>query len=56
MQAIDRNGDLYKRYVKKLTDQEDEFEKLNSSLRETEQQIGTARKNLEAYLAELTLE
>jgi hypothetical protein len=56
MQSIDRASELYKRYVKKFTDQEDEFEKLTGEVQELDAKIAAARKDLDAYLADLTLE
>jgi hypothetical protein len=56
MESIDRNTDLYNRYVKKLNDQEDEIESLREQLRALDQQIVETQRAFDAYLAELTLE
>jgi chromosome segregation ATPase len=53
---LDRNGDLYARYVKKLADQEDELEKLHKQ--QTTQQTKTAAqtKTLDDFVAGLNIE
>jgi len=55
MQAIDRNTDLYTRYVKKFSDQEDQIEKLREELAAVEQQVVQAQSGLDEYLAGLSL-
>ena len=56
MQTIDRNTDLYNRYVKKFTEQEDRIETLREEIRTLETQINESQAALTAYLSELTLE
>ena len=55
MQAIDRNTDLYNRYVKKFSDQEDRIEKLREELAAVEQQVSQAQASLDEYLMDLNL-
>jgi hypothetical protein len=55
MQSIDRNTDLYNRYVKKFTDQEDQIESLRDDARELEQQIAETQRSLDEYLSKLDL-
>jgi hypothetical protein len=55
MQAIDRNTDLYNRYVKKLAEQEDQIERLREEIRTLEQQIREGKQSLYEYLSTLTL-
>jgi len=55
MQAIDRNTDLYNRYVKKFSDQEDRIEKLCEDLAALEQQVADARAGLDEYVTDLNL-
>jgi hypothetical protein len=55
MKSIDRNTDLYNRYVKKLTDQEDRIETLREEARKLEQQVTEAQKSLDEFLSKLKL-
>jgi uncharacterized coiled-coil DUF342 family protein len=55
MKSIDRNTDLYNRYVKKFTDQEDRIETVRGESRELEQQILAAQRSLDQYLGGLNL-
>jgi hypothetical protein len=55
MRSIDRNTDLYNRYVKKFTDQEDTIERLRDEGRALEQNIVERQKSLDEYLSKLEL-
>jgi hypothetical protein len=55
MKSIDRNTDLYNRYVKKFTDQEDRIEDLREEAQKLEQQIADTQKSLDEYLSKLEL-
>jgi len=56
MERLDRTSELYKRYVKKFTDQEDEIEKLRGQIRELIAQETQLRKALDEYLLGLDLQ
>ena len=56
MDKLDRASDLYKRYVKKFTDQEDEIEKLRGEIKELTAQETQLRKSLDEYLIGLDLQ
>jgi len=56
MRAIDRNTDLYNRYVKKFTVQEDRIETLREESHELEQRITEAQRSLDEYLSKLNLD
>ena len=53
MQRLDRNTELYNRYVKKFTEQEDQIEKFRGDIRELQTQITARQKALEEYLLAL---
>src|SRR5205085_203132 len=55
MPQLDRNSDLYKRYVKKFGDQEDQVEKLRTKIQEHVEQEAKQRKDLDDYLLSLDL-
>jgi hypothetical protein len=55
MKSIDRNTDLYNRYVKKFTDQEDAVEKLRDEGRALQQKIVELQRFLDEYLSKLEL-
>lgn len=55
MKSIDRNTDLYNRYVKKFTDQEDRIETLREEAKNLEQQIVESQQSLNEYLTKLDL-
>jgi len=55
MDRLDRTSELYKRYVKKFTDQEDEVEKLRGQIRELVTQETQLRKALDEYILGLEL-
>ena len=50
MAQLDRNTDLYKRYVKKFGEQEDQVEKLRDKIRELQTKITAQKKSLDEYL------
>jgi hypothetical protein len=55
MRSIDRNTDLYNRYVKKFTDQEDQVENYRDEIRGLETQITEKQRALDEYLSNLEL-
>jgi hypothetical protein len=55
MGRLDHGTDLYKRYVKKFSDQEDEIERLHGQTKELTAQETQLRKALDAYLTGLDL-
>jgi hypothetical protein len=55
IQAIDRNTDLYNRYVKKFAEQEDQVERNRDEIRSLEEQINSAQQSLDEYLSNLNL-
>ncbi|HEV3339666.1 MAG TPA: hypothetical protein VG125_04900 [Pirellulales bacterium] len=56
MQQLDRDSDLYRRYVKKFTDQEDEVEKLRGQINSLAAELTKRQTELDGYLAELNLD
>ena len=50
MGKLDHGTDLYKRYVKKFSDQEDEIEKLRPQVKELQERENELRKALDDYL------
>ena len=56
MTRLDRNSDLYNRYVKKFSQQEDEVEELAGKAGKLREQIDQHRKALAEYVAGLKLE
>ena len=56
MAQLDKNTDLYQRYVKKFGEQEDEVDRLRGDIRRLEAEEAKARQDLDAYLISLTLE
>ncbi len=56
MVQLDRNTDLYNRYVKKFGDQEDLIEGMRTKIRALAEKEAALRKALDAYLIELTIE
>jgi hypothetical protein len=50
MERLDRTGDLYQRYVKKFSDQEDQLERIRSEAAQLRTQVESLRKSLEEYL------
>jgi len=55
MKSIDRNTDLYNRYVKKFTDQEDRIETVREEAKKLEQQIAESQRSFNEYLSKLDL-
>ena len=55
MGRLDHNTDLYKRYVKKLADQEDEVDRLRGQIKDLADQENQLRKSLDEYLLGLDL-
>jgi hypothetical protein len=56
METLDRNSDLYRRYVKKFTDQEDQVETLREEIKKLMEQQKQAQKELDDYLIGLDLQ
>ncbi|QDT36615.1 hypothetical protein [Stratiformator vulcanicus] len=56
MQAIDRNTELYTRYITKLGEQEDRVDALKNQIEELQQQENAAQRKLNEYLNGLTIE
>ena len=50
MGKLDHGTDLYKRYVKKFSDQEDEVEKLRPQIKEVQERENQLRKSLDDFL------
>jgi hypothetical protein len=55
MKSIDRNTDLYNRYVTKFTDQEDRIETVREEAKKLEKQIAESQQSLNEYLSKLDL-
>jgi hypothetical protein len=55
MRSIDRTTDLYARYLKTFTDQEDKLEASRKQIRELDTQIQQAQNGLDAYLVDLEI-
>ncbi|MGD9645293.1 MAG: hypothetical protein AB7U73_06240, partial [Pirellulales bacterium] len=56
MAQLDKNTELYTRYVKKFGEQEDQIEKLRGRTNELAQQIIAAQRDLNEYIANLNVE
>jgi hypothetical protein len=56
MGSIDRQSQLYTRYMQKLTDQETRIEKLHDEQEATTAALNAARQDLEAYIRSLNIE
>lgn len=56
MSQLDRNSELYLRYVKKFGEQEDEVEKLRLNAISVQEKLDAQQKALNAYLTELSVE
>ena len=55
MTRLDRNNDLYARYVKKFSEQEDQVETARAKIDELNKQINEQQKSLDEYLLGLDL-
>lgn len=55
MAQLDRNSELYLRYVKKFSTQEDEVEKLRGEMSKLQQEANQKRQSLDQYLLGLEL-
>ncbi|MGH7245161.1 MAG: hypothetical protein ACREJD_17230 [Phycisphaerales bacterium] len=56
MQAIDRNSDLYARYMKKLGEQETQGEQIGADNINTKNELRKLQEELNKYLSDLTVE
>ncbi|MEL7471841.1 MAG: hypothetical protein AAGK04_00870 [Planctomycetota bacterium] len=56
MNRLDRNGDLYKRYVRKLGDQETRLEDLVEEIADAQQLANDHREALAAYVSDLSVD
>ncbi|MBX9791558.1 MAG: hypothetical protein K2Y37_21770, partial [Pirellulales bacterium] len=56
MAQLEKNTELYTRYVKKFGEQEDQIEKLRGRIAELLQQITSAQRTLDEYIANLSVE
>jgi DNA repair exonuclease SbcCD ATPase subunit len=55
MERLDQASDIYKRYVKKFSDQENEVERLRAEIQQTQSQENALHKALDDYLMGLDL-
>jgi len=55
MAQLDRTSDLYKRYVQKFAEQEDQNDKIRAEIKAVAEQINAAKKKLDEYLMSLEL-
>ena len=53
MQQLDRNSDLYNRYVRKFGEQEDEVERLRGAISEIHGELTKLQQDLDKYLTKL---
>ncbi len=53
MAQLDRTSDLYKRYVQKFAEQEDQNDKIRAEIKAVTDQINAAKKKLDDYLMSL---
>ncbi len=56
MQSINRNSDLYNRYVKKFGDQEDQVEQLHQQIQELSEKHTERRVAFEEFLLNLEID
>jgi len=56
MAQLEKNTELYARYVKKFGEQEDQIEKLRARTSELSQQIAQAQQSLDEFIANLSVE
>jgi predicted RNase H-like nuclease (RuvC/YqgF family) len=55
MRELDRNSELYQRYVKKFSDQEDQIEKLRDQVQTLQQQVDQKQRALDDYIRGLDI-
>jgi hypothetical protein len=55
MQQLDRNSDLYRQYVTKFSDQEQQIERLRGQIADLDQQINDRRAALDDFMANLNV-
>lgn len=56
MQQLDRNSDLYARYVKKFSEQEDQVERLRKQVNELQADILAKKKDLDTFVLALEVQ
>ena len=56
MAELDHESDLYKRYVEKFGAQEDEYEKLQTEIKELQTDVITKQQAIQDYIMGLNLE
>ena len=56
MEQLDRNSELYKKYVQKLTDQETEYEKLQAEIKQLKAEEEKRLKEVQEYILGLNVE
>ena len=56
MEQLDHNSELYQMYVKKLTDQEKEFEQLQGEIKEIQAKEDAQQKDLDQFILNLNVE
>ncbi len=55
MEQLDHDSDLYKKYVEKLTEQEDEFDTVRTEIDDLKQRRNGLQKELEDYISNLNV-
>ncbi|HEY1599540.1 MAG TPA: hypothetical protein VGG64_08060 [Pirellulales bacterium] len=55
MSRLDRNNELYNRYVKKFSEQEDQIENSRASIKDLDGQVNEQQKQLDEYMLSLDL-
>lgn len=55
MEQLDHDSELYRKYVAKLTEQEDEFDTVRKEIENLQQQRNNLQKELEDYIAKLNV-
>jgi hypothetical protein len=56
MNQLDRNSELYLRYVKKFSEQEDQVEQLRGAVKRLQMEVENGRRALQEFVANLTVE
>ena len=56
MAQLDRTSDLYKRYVEKFTEQEDEYEQLQGEITDLQEKVNQQTDAIRAYILGLDME